>query len=85
MAIKINYVVVRNGVDKLTTQDKKEADKYDRMLDVAENLSDFIQCEGQDLDLDEVQIEQLGVILSKNKELVNKLFKGSSFSDVGSK
>ena len=85
MAIKINYVVVRNGVDKLTTQDKKEADKYDRMLDVAENLSDFIQQEGKDLDLDEVQIEQLGVILSKNKELVSKLFKGASLNDLDSK
>lgn len=85
MAIKINYVVVRNGVDKLTTQDKKEADKYDRMLDVAENLSDFIQQEGKDLDLDEVQIEQLGVILSKNKELVSKLFKGAPLKDFNPK
>ena len=39
MAVEIKYVVVRNGEEKMTFVSKKEADAYDRMLDLADELA----------------------------------------------
>ena len=38
MAVEVKYVVVRNGEEKMTFASKKEADAYDKMLDLADNL-----------------------------------------------
>ncbi|UAA37688.1 YebG family protein [Paraneptunicella aestuarii] len=80
MAIITKYVVEHKGVEKLVTTDKKEADKYDKMLEVADNLAEYIQAKG--IDLDEKLMEQLSVMLSKNKEVVAKLFKGVDAATV---
>lgn len=74
MAVITKYVVEHKGVEKLVTTDKKEADKYDKMLEVADNLAEFIHAKG--IALDESLMEQLSVMLSKNKDSVSKLFKG---------
>ena len=74
MAIITRYVVEHKGVEKLVTTDKREADRYDKMLDVADNLATFIQAKG--VDIDDALLEDLSVLLSKNKEKVVKLFKG---------
>ncbi|KZX77100.1 hypothetical protein A3715_34475 [Oleiphilus sp. HI0009] len=74
MAIITRYVVEHKGVEKLVTTDKREADRYDKMLDVADNLATFIQAKG--VDIDDGLLEDLSVLLSKNKEKVAKLFKG---------
>ena len=76
MAIIVKYVVEHKGVEKLVTTDKKEADKYDKMLEVADNLAEFMEAKG--IELDENQMEHLSVMLSKNRDSVSKLFKGSS-------
>lgn len=39
MAVEIKFVVVRQGEEKMTFTTKKEADAYDKMLDLADNLS----------------------------------------------
>ena len=75
MAVIIKYVVEHKGVEKLTTMDKKEADKYDKMLEVADNLAEFIL--GKGIPMDESVLEDLTIMLSKNKDDVGKLFKGS--------
>ncbi|GAB3027176.1 YebG family protein [Bowmanella dokdonensis] len=75
MAIIVRYVVEHKGVEKLVTTDKKEADQYDKMLDVADNLADYIQAKG--LKLDEGMLEELSVLLAQNKDVVAKLFKGA--------
>ena len=80
MAVITKYVVEHKGVEKLVTTDKKEADKYDKMLEVADNLAEFIQAKG--IDLDEGVMEQLSVMLSKNKDNVNKLLKGADANTV---
>ena len=56
------------------TADKKEADQYDKMLDVADNLSEYI--EGKGIKLDIAVLEELSIMLSKNKDSLTKLFKG---------
>lgn len=75
MAIITRYVVEHKGVEKLVTTDKKEADRYDKMLDVADNLADFIQAKG--MDIEDGLLEELSILLSKNKDKVAKLFKGT--------
>lgn len=76
MAIITQYVVQHKGVDKLVTTDKKEADQYDKMLEVADNLTAYIQAKG--VELSEDLAEELGILLAKNKDSVAKLLKGTS-------
>lgn len=80
MAIIVKYVVEHKGVEKLVTTDKKEADKYDKMLEVADNLAQYIQLKMSSLK--EEEVEELSVLLSSNKEAVMKVFKGAAASAV---
>ena len=75
MAVITKYVVEHKGVEKLVTTDKKEAEKYDRMLDVADNLSEYLLAKG--VNLEENVLEDISILLSKNKDDVGKLFKGT--------
>jgi dsDNA-binding SOS-regulon protein len=56
------------------TADKKEADQYDKMLDVADNLSEYI--EGKGIKIEQAVLEELSIMLSKNKDSLSKLLKG---------
>ena len=67
MAITTQYVVSHKGVEKLVTTDKKEADQYDKMLDVADNLAVYIQAKG--IKLSDDIAEDLSIMLAKNKDL----------------
>jgi dsDNA-binding SOS-regulon protein len=58
------------------TADKKEADQYDKMLDVADNLSEYI--EGKGIKIDVSVLEELSIMLSKNKDSLSKLLKGTT-------
>lgn len=80
MAVITQYVVQHKGVDKLVTTDKKEADQYDKMLAVADNLSEYIRAKG--IELNEDVAEELSILLAKNKDSVTKLLKGTDASDV---
>jgi dsDNA-binding SOS-regulon protein len=61
-------------VEKFVTADKKEADQYDKMLDVADNLSEYI--EGKGIKIEQSVLEELSIMLSKNKDTLSKLLKG---------
>jgi dsDNA-binding SOS-regulon protein len=74
MAVITQYVVQHKGVDKLVTKDKKEADQYDKMLGIADNLSVYIKNKG--IELEEDLAEELSILLAKNKDAVSKLFRG---------
>ena len=76
MAVITRYVVEHKGVEKFLTADKKEADQYDKMLDVADNLSEYI--EGKGINLDASVLEELSIMLSKNKDSLTKLLKGTA-------
>lgn len=76
MAVITQYVVQHKGVEKLVTTNKKEADQYDKMLDVADNLSMYISAKG--ITLGEDVAEELTILLAKNKDSVGKLLKGTS-------
>ena len=74
MAAITRYVVEHKGVEKFVTADKKEADQYDKMLDVADNLSEYI--EGKGIKMDVSVLEELSIMLSKHKDSLIKLLKG---------
>lgn len=74
MAVVVKYIVVRNGVEKMTFTSKKEADAYDKMLDIADDLYEYIETAG--LDINEERLEELSLFLSQNKDHVMNILKG---------
>ncbi|MFK3976227.1 YebG family protein [Shewanella vesiculosa] len=74
MAVITQFVVVREGVEKMTFISKKEADAYDKMLDISDNLVPFLI--KADLGLDENKCEQLAFYLANNKDELSNLLKG---------
>ncbi|WP_101758947.1 YebG family protein [Oceanicoccus sp. KOV_DT_Chl] len=55
-------------------EDKKEADAYDKMLELAEQFTQLL--ESQIKGVDEKSAEAFGLLLAKNKELVAQACKG---------
>ena len=62
MAVETKYVVVRKGEEKMTFASKKEADAYDKLLDMAEAFTDLLLQSGTSMD--ETQAEDLGMYLA---------------------
>lgn len=65
MAVETKFVVVRKGEEKMTFANKKEADAYDKMLDMAEAFTDWL-LQHQPA-LDESQAETLGLLIAEQK------------------
>jgi len=80
VAVIIKYIVERKGIEKMTFTSKKEADAYDRMLDCADQLAAFLGASS--VTLDDEQLEELGLYLASNKDVVQSLFKGSDFEQT---
>ena len=74
MAVIVKYVVVRNGVEKMTFTSKKEADAYDKELDIAEELFDLMQ--HAELVIDESALNDLALFLARQREEVIRVLKG---------
>ncbi|PKH26939.1 hypothetical protein CIG19_03880 [Enterobacterales bacterium CwR94] len=79
MAVEIEYVVVRNGEKKMTFASKKEAEAWDKMLDMAEALSDWLA--ESPVELDEAQREALGLFFAERKEDLQNLLRGGKRPD----
>jgi len=77
MAVITKYIIVRNGIelDKVF-EDKKEADAYDKMLDAAEELADFIKTGDLPVDLEEALVDDIAIYLAKNAPEVTRILKG---------
>ena len=66
MAVESRFVVIRHGVEAKTFMDKKSADEYDKMLDMADNLAEvFAQ---SSLKLTESLSEELSIYLAQNRD-----------------
>lgn len=76
MAVEVRYHVIRDGKEVAMYTTKKEADEHDKMLDIANQLSEFIQS-ADGIDLDENVLEELSVHLARNREDVIRILKGS--------
>jgi len=66
MAVESRFVVIRQGVEVETFMDKKAADEYDKMLDMADNLSEMF--EQAPVELSESIREELSIYLAQNRE-----------------
>jgi len=59
-----------------TFTSKKEADEYDKMLELAEAVSYFVE---QNIEgLDEKQVENIGLLFARQKELLAQALKGKT-------
>ncbi|MBT6339573.1 MAG: YebG family protein [Desulfobacula sp.] len=74
MAVIVKYIVVRNGEEKMTFATKKEADAYDKMLDIADNLFEFL--ESSKIKLSENQLEDISLLLADNKDKLIPILRG---------
>lgn len=72
MAVVTLYMSDRD--QSKTFNDKKEADNYDKMLELAENVSLWMEKEISGLS--EEQTESIGLLLAHNKENLLKALKG---------
>lgn len=68
MAVIVKYVVERNGAEKMTFTSKSEADAYDKMLDMADEL--FLLLSDSGVIEDEEKQEALSLFLAQNREEV---------------
>ncbi len=76
MAVIVKYIVVRNGEEKMTFATKKEADAHDKMLDIADNVFDFLQ--EQELGLSENQSESIALKLAENRDVLIPMLRGTA-------
>lgn len=76
MAVIVKFIVVRNGEEKMTFATKKEADEYDKMLDIADNVFEFL--EKSKLGLEEAQLESISLLLAEKREMMMQILKGGS-------
>ena len=53
--------------------DKKAAEEHDRMLELAANLSQLLE---DNFTIDDKLAEEIGLLLSRNKDTLAKAFKG---------
>jgi len=74
MAVIVQYIVVRNGEQKMTFTSKKEADAYDRLLDIADHMYAFL--EAARVDMSDDQLEDLSFYLAKNRDDAVSLLRG---------
>ncbi len=74
MAVIVKFIVVRNGEEKMTFATKKEADEYDKMLDIADNVFEFL--ENSKIKLDETQLESISLLLAENREKLMLILRG---------
>jgi len=66
MAVENRFVVIRHGVEVQTFMEKKAADEYDKMLDMADNLTEMLKSVPFELS-DNIK-EELSIYLAKNRE-----------------
>ncbi len=66
MAVVVKYVVERNGVEKMTFAGKAEADAYDKMLDMSEEILQLLAT--SQLCPDDQQQEALAFFLAQHKD-----------------
>lgn len=68
MAVESRFVVIRHGAEVKTFMDKKSADEYDRMLDMADNLAEVFA--ESPVELSDGLAEELSIYLAQKREEV---------------
>lgn len=68
MSVVTQYVVVRNGEEKMTFNSKAEADAHDKMLDMVDELIPLLK--RSELIDDEKKLEDMAFFLAREREQV---------------
>jgi dsDNA-binding SOS-regulon protein len=76
MAVIVKYVVVRDGKEDMIFTTKKEADAYDKMLDIAERLREFLQT--AEVDIAEDKLDELTFFMAQHRESISRLLRGTN-------
>lgn len=76
MTVKVLYIVERGGKEVVSFANKKEADAYDKMLDISDEI--FTLIEGSEITLNENSREDLSIYLAQNKDLLKRVLNGQS-------
>ena len=66
MAVESRFVVIRQGVEVKTFMDKKSADEYDKMLDIADGLAELL--ENSPVELSEQLTEELSIYFAQHRD-----------------
>ncbi|MBK1717637.1 YebG family protein [Thiocystis violacea] len=75
--IEIEYIVKDSrGVERLRTADKKAADAYDRILENAERLAQWLRADQVLPNLPESELEELTIYLARNAREIEQILKG---------
>ena len=81
MAVETKFVVVRKGEEKMTFANKKEADAYDKMLDMADAFTEWLL--QSNIDLDETLAENIALHLAEQKDAVQHILRTSKLPEAG--
>jgi dsDNA-binding SOS-regulon protein len=74
MAVIVKYVVVRDGKQDMIFTTKKEADSYDKMLDIAERLYEYLQ--SAEMDIADHTLDALTFFMAEHRDQIGTLLKG---------
>jgi uncharacterized protein len=76
MAVITKFFVVRDGVElDRVFSEKKDAEAYDKMLDAADELAEFIKKGELECKLDDESINEISVFLATNGPEVTRILK----------
>ncbi|WP_421671106.1 YebG family protein [Rahnella sp. EDr1-12] len=82
MAVETKFVVVRKGEEKMTFANKKEADAYDKMLDMADTFTDWLL--QSNIEIDEALAESIAMHLAEQKDAVQHILRTSKLPETES-
>lgn len=80
MAVEIKYVVVREGQEKMSFASKKDADAYDKMLDLAEVLGEWLT--HSPVTLEEGQADVLAMWMAENKDVLSTVLRSGKLPEL---
>lgn len=80
MAVETKFVVVRKGEEKMTFANKKEADAYDKMLDMADAFTEWLL--QSNIGMDEALAENIALHLAEQKDTVQHILRTSKLPEA---
>lgn len=79
MSVEVKYIVKRKGKEVMSSMSQKEANAYDKMLDISDELSLLLEGEINKIlgsDIDEKKLEELCIYVASNRDKVSKVLRG---------
>ncbi|MGP3593258.1 YebG family protein [Vagococcus sp. WN89Y] len=73
MAVEVKYVVIREGEEKMSFASKKEADAYDKMLDLADVLGEWLG--SAPVALEDEHRDSMALWLAEHKDALSTILK----------